>query len=138
MTHLLAGKRVLIVEDDDILAITLTEELAAQGVEVIGPSATVVDALDVIAHTDLDGAIVDINLRGKAAFPVSDGLADRHLAFVFATGYLVAGHIPVRHANVRRFEKPVPPSVICRALEEVMHEASDRGANKWGDPKAAP
>jgi len=57
MTHLLAGKRVLIVGDDDILAITLTEELAAQGVEVIGRSATVVDALDVIAHTDLDGAM---------------------------------------------------------------------------------
>jgi ActR/RegA family two-component response regulator len=138
MTHLLAGKRVLIVEDDDILAITLAEELAAQGVKVIGPSATVVDAVDVIATTDLDAAIVDINLRGKAAFPVADALADRHIAFVFATGYLVAGHIPARHANVRRFEKPIPPNIICRAIEEAVHEASDRGANKRSDPKAAP
>ena len=138
MTHHLAGKRVLIVEDDNILAITLAEEFAAEGAEVIGPAATVTDALDVIARTDLDGAIVDINLRGKAAFPVADALADRHIPFVFATGYLVAGHIPARHANVRRFEKPTAPSIICRALEEAMHEASGRSANKRGDPKAAP
>jgi CheY-like chemotaxis protein len=134
MTHQLAGKRVLIVEDDDILAVTLAEELAAEGAKVIGPSATVVDALDVIAGTDLDGATVDINLRGKAAFPVADALADRHIPFVFVTGYLVAGHIPARHVHVRRFEKPISPSVICRALEEAMHDASDRGASERDAP----
>ena len=125
MTRHLAGKRVLIVEDDNILAMALAEELAAEGAKVIGPAATVTDALDVIERTDLDGAIVDINLRGKAAFPVADALADRHIPFVFATGYLVAGHIPARHADVRRFVKPAAPSVICRALEEAMDEASD-------------
>jgi DNA-binding response OmpR family regulator len=138
MAHLLAGKRVLVVEDDDILAVTLTEGLAAEGAKVIGPSATVADSLDVIGRVDLDSAIVDINLRGKAAFPVADALADRHIPFVFATGYLVAGHVPARHANVRRFEKPISPSIICRALEEAMHEASDRGASERGGPKAAP
>jgi DNA-binding NtrC family response regulator len=138
MTHQLAGKRVLIVEDDNILAINLADELASEGAKVIGPAPTVTDALDVIARTDLDGAIVDINLRGKAAFPVADALADRHIPFVFATGYLVAHHIPARHANVRRFEKPTAPSVICRALEEAMPEASDQGANQRSNPKAAP
>src|SRR5260370_4130021 len=58
MTHQLTGKRVLIIEDDNILAITLADELAAEGAKVIGPAATVADALDVIAaSTDLDGAI---------------------------------------------------------------------------------
>jgi hypothetical protein len=79
----------------------------------------------VIASKDLDGAIVDINLNGKAAFPVADALAERHIPFVFATGYLVAGYIPARHANVRRLEKPTAPSIICRALEEAIFEASD-------------
>src|SRR5262245_10618009 len=101
MAQLLAGKRVLVVEDDDILAVTLAEELAAEGAKVIGLSGTVADSVDVIGRADVDGAIVDINLRGKAAFPE----ADRHIPFVFATGYLVAGHIPARHANVRRFRK---------------------------------
>src|SRR5258708_34173804 len=125
MTHHLAGKRVLIVEDDNILAITLAEEFAAEGAKVIGPAATVTDALDVIERTDLDGAIVDINLRGKAAFPVADALADRHIPFVFATGYLVPGHIHSRHADVRRFVKPAAPGVICHALQAPMGGASD-------------
>jgi DNA-binding NtrC family response regulator len=138
MTHQLAGKRVLIVEDDNILAMNLANELADEGATVIAATATVTDALDAIASKDLDGAIVDINLSGKAAFPVADALADRHIPFVFATGYLVAGHVPARHANVRRLEKPTALSIICRALEEAMREAPDQGANKRSAPKAAP
>jgi DNA-binding response OmpR family regulator len=120
MTQLLSGKRVLVVEDDAILAMNLADELIAEGATVIGPAASVADALDVIASSEVDGAIVDINLGGKAAFPVADALADRHVPFVFATGYLIADYIPARHANVRRFEKPTAPGVICRALEEAL------------------
>ena len=123
MTQLLSGKRVLIVEDDNILAMNLADEIAAQGATAIGPAASVADALDVIASSELDGAIVDINLGGKAAFPVADALADRHVPFVFATGYLIADYIPARHSNVRRFEKPTAPGVICRALEEALSRA---------------
>jgi DNA-binding response OmpR family regulator len=120
MTQLLSAKRVLIVEDDPILAMNLADELVAEGATVVGPAANVADALDVIANSELDGAIVDINLGGKAAFPVADALADRYVPFVFATGYLIADYIPARHVNVRRFEKPTAPGVICRALEEAL------------------
>jgi DNA-binding response OmpR family regulator len=123
MTQRLSGKRVLIVEDDNILAMNLASELAVEGATVIGPAATVADALDVIASSELDGAIVDINLGGKAAFPVADALADRRVPFVFATGYLIADYIPARHANVRRFEKPTAPGLIFRALEEALSRA---------------
>jgi ActR/RegA family two-component response regulator len=116
----LAGKRALIVEDDNVLAMHLAGELAAQGATVIGPAATVAEALDVIASSELDVAIVDINLGGKAAFPVADALADRRVPFVFATGYLIADYIPARHTKVRRFEKPTAPGVICRGLEEAL------------------
>jgi DNA-binding NarL/FixJ family response regulator len=113
-----AGKRVLIVEDHEILAMDLAYELATEGAEVIGPVATAVAALDVIGSTDLDGGILDIKLSDTSAFPVADALADRHIPFVFATGYDIG--IPARHANVRRIEKPVKPNVICRALEVAM------------------
>src|SRR5258706_15407245 len=96
------------------------------------------DALDVITRTDLDGAIVDLNLRGKAAFPVADALADRHIPFVFATGYLVAGHIPARHGDVRRFVRPTAPSVICRALAERWTKHLIEAQIKGGGPQAAP
>jgi DNA-binding NarL/FixJ family response regulator len=114
----LAGKRVLVVEDHNIIAMDLAHELAREGVKVIGPVATAAAALDLIASNDLDGGILDIKLRDRPAFPVADALADRHIPFVFATGYNIG--IPARHANVRRFEKPINPRIICRALEAVM------------------
>ena len=123
MTHQLAGKRILIVEDDNILAINLADGLTRNEAKVIGLAATVTDALDLIGSADLDGAILDINLGGKAAFPVADALADRHIPFIFVTGYLIADYIPTRHANVRRFEKPTTLSAICRALEDAITES---------------
>jgi CheY-like chemotaxis protein len=87
---------------------------------VIGPVGTVDGALKAIKNADVDGAILDINLRGKLGFPVADALADRHIPFVFATGYMIADDLPARHANVRRFEKPAAPGDICCALEAAM------------------
>ena len=119
MTHQLAGKRVLIVEDNTIIAMSLADELAAVGANVVDWVGTVSAALDVIASTYLDGAILDLDLRGKTAFPVADALADRHIPFVFATGE-DANEIPARYANVPRLEKPTASGVVCRTLEGAM------------------
>ena len=113
------GKCVLIVEDHIIIAMDLAHELASEGAKVIGPVATVAAAHDVMANTDLDGAILDINLSGKMVFPVADALADRHIPFVFATGQ-DAHEVPARYANVPRVEKPTASGVVCRALEGAM------------------
>jgi DNA-binding response OmpR family regulator len=120
MTRGLADKRVLVVEDEYIIALNLAGELADRGAVVIGPVGIVESALDAIKNTDLDGTILDINLRGKEAFSVADALADRHVPFVFATGREISDGIPARHVNVRRFEKPTPPGVICDALEAAI------------------
>jgi DNA-binding response OmpR family regulator len=120
MTRGLADKRVLVIADEYIIALNLASELADRGTLVIGPVGIVESALDAIKNTDLDGAILNINLRGREAFSVADTLADRHLAFVFATGREISDGIPARHANVRRFEKPTPPGVICGALEAAI------------------
>jgi CheY-like chemotaxis protein len=117
----LAGKRVLVVEDHIIIAMDLAHELTSEGAKVVGPVATAAAALDVIGSTDLDGGILDIKLSDRSAFPVADALADRDIPFVFATGYDIG--VPARHANVRRLEKPVKPSLICRALEAAMSSA---------------
>jgi hypothetical protein len=71
---LLAGKRVLIAEDDSILAMDPAHELASGGAILIGPGATAADALDVIASTKLDGGILDIKLSDRLAFrePTTD------------------------------------------------------------------
>ena len=82
-----------------------------------------VAALDALAaNTRLDGATVDIKLMGAMTFSVADALASIHIPFLFMTGYGRA--IPFRHANVRRLEKPVTPTVVCRELEGLMFGAS--------------
>ena len=122
MSRGLADKRILIVEDENILALDIALEVAGRGAKVIGPVGTLRVALGMIASTDLDGVILDIDLSGKIAFAVADALADRQIPFVFATGYPIT-QIPARHANVRRCEKPARPSIICRALEAAMSMA---------------
>ena len=124
MTHSLAGKRILIVEDEIIVALDLADKVTADGATAVGPVSTVNAALDVIANTELDGVILDVKLRGEMAFPVADVLADRHIPFVFTTA-LDARDIPSRHANVRCVQKPVSTEAICRALEATIFAAQD-------------
>jgi DNA-binding NarL/FixJ family response regulator len=120
MTRGLADKRVLIVEDEYIVALNIATEVAARGAVIVGPVGTVDGALEALKSTHVDGAILDINLRGRKSFPIAEALADRHIPFVFATGYQISHDIPARYANAARFEKPTPPGVICCALEAAM------------------
>jgi DNA-binding response OmpR family regulator len=119
MTSRLAGKRILIVEDEPLIAENLAFELAAAGAQVIGRVATVTTALDVIAKTGLDGVTLNINLIGERAYAVADALVARNIPFVFVTGY-DAEDVPPHHANIIRVEKPATPAVVCRALETIL------------------
>jgi DNA-binding NtrC family response regulator len=112
MRYQLGGKRVLIVEDEFLIALHLTSELAARGAIVVGPTDDVDSALKAIENTSLDGAILNVDLRGEPSFRVADALAGRHIPFVFATGYETR-EMPTRHSNVPHFEKPVRASLFA-------------------------
>jgi CheY-like chemotaxis protein len=113
----LAHKRVLVVEDDYLVAMDIVRALERAGAEVIGPAPGVEAALDALERSAPDGAILDINLGGEMAFPVADALLARGVPFVFATGY-DAQIIPPRFTNVKRCEKPMASEQICAALFE--------------------
>ena len=101
------GRRVLVVEDEYLLAEDLREELESQGAEVMGPVASVADALELLRSGPAPYmAILDINLGGEMAYPVADALRARDIPFIFATGY-EAQAIPKAYADVPRAEKPV-------------------------------
>ena len=91
-----------------------------RGAEVVGLAGSVRDALDLVeAKGDrLDGAVLDINLRGERVYPVADALAARGVPFVFLTGY-DARVIPDAYAGVPRCEKPVSSAVLSRMLSKV-------------------
>lgn len=116
VTNTLASRRVLLVEDEYFIAAELHTALASRGAEVVGPAATVTDALALIAEAGhLDGAVLDINLRGELAYEVADALLTRDIPFVFTTGYDEAV-IPPRFLDVVRCEKPANPVKVAEAL----------------------
>lgn len=112
----LAGRNFLVVEDEYLLADDIASRFRSEGAEVVGPAASVDDALDLLdAGAAVDGAVLDLNLQGEKAFPVADLLVQRNVPFVFATGY-DSSAIPERFAGVTRCEKPVDPATVIRAL----------------------
>lgn len=114
--HTLRQCRVLVAEDEYLLAEELRTELAAAGAIVLGPVGTVEDTIALIqSEPHIDGAILDLNLHGEMAFPAADLLVQRHVPFVFATGYDDAA-IPARFRNIARYQKPVDLGRITRAI----------------------
>ena len=112
----IAGRIVLVVEDEFFVADSLRLYLEQQGAVVVGPVATVDDALEVIGRAErLDAGIVDVNLQGKRAFPVADALAARGVPFVFITGY-ERDSIPKRFASVPNCPKPFRLDEVVRLL----------------------
>jgi len=102
----IAGRHILIVEDDVFVAEGLKLYLEAEEAVVLGPVASVVAAIDLLAACQrLDGAALDVNLEGTLAFPVADALSERGVPFVFMTGY-GAESIPGRFASVPTCTKP--------------------------------
>jgi CheY-like chemotaxis protein len=87
----LRDKRVLVVEDEAIVAMLVEDELIDEGAKVIGPASSVEEALRLIEETASDGglsaAVLDIQLDGERVSPVADRLAALGVPFLFATGY---------------------------------------------------
>ncbi len=82
-----SGRRVLVVEDEMIVAWLLEDMLADLGCTVVGPAASVNQALAMIDAEAIDVAVLDVNLNGQMSYPIADVLAARGVPFVFSTGY---------------------------------------------------
>ena len=112
----MAGRRILLVEDEYFIVDDMLRVFEESGAEVIGPAGSVADALGILAATPrIDGAVLDLNLRGEMSFPVADALEARGVPFVFATGY-EQSVIPATYGHVPRCEKPVSPERIATTL----------------------
>ena len=83
----LTGRRVLVIEDEALIAMLLEDQLAELGCEIAGVAARFDDALEKATALAFDVAILDVNLSGKESFPIAEALRARGMPFVFATGY---------------------------------------------------
>ena len=115
----LHGRRLLVVEDEYLVAADLTESLEEMGAQVVGPVGSVEAALEKV-RTDghrLDGAVLDVNLRGERVYPVAEALAAHGVPFVFATGYDRAA-IPEAFSQAPSCGKPVDVKLLARLLSQ--------------------
>ena len=115
--------RVLIVEDEYFLADDLKKALEAQGATVVGPIADFEEACDQVKHDGFDVAVLDINLRNQAAYPLADELMRQEIPFIFYTGY-DAQIIPQRFANVTIWQKPFDPSDLIEQIGGLCQRGS--------------
>ena len=83
----LSGLRILVVEDEPMIAWALADGLQRLGCEVVGPAFDTVQAVELSREQGVNGAVLDVNLGRDKVFPVADSLARRHIPFCFVTGY---------------------------------------------------
>jgi CheY-like chemotaxis protein len=122
---------ILVVDDETMIAMFLQDMLLDLGCNVVGPAGAVAPAMALIEASGptLDGALLDVNLRGELVYPVADALTRLEVPFVFVTGY--AGHgIDARYATVTAVPKPFPAA----AIDRVVRDFADRRRIRLGSP----
>lgn len=87
----LKGLRILVVEDEALVALQLEDMLYELGCVVIGPASRVGQALELLGAHRVDAAVLDLNVAGELVYPVAEVLEKRAVPFIFATGYGASG-----------------------------------------------
>jgi PAS domain S-box-containing protein len=111
-------RRILVVEDEELVALELSAELSRLGWAIVGPAATLAEAQNLLSH-GVDAAVLDVNLRGRPIYPVAEALEARDVPFLFCTGYEMVdpeGRFP--HVPIIR--KPVHPAAVSAALSDLL------------------
>ena len=116
----LLDKRILVVEDEAIVAMAIEDDLLNEGARIMGPVGSVDEALRLIEEAAADGglsaAVLDLNLDGASVSPVADRLAGLGVPFLFATGY-GAGCDAGGHTTAPVLHKPSGPHALIVAVE---------------------
>lgn len=109
----LTGKRILVVEDEFIVAAMIADILEDEGAQVIGPAGTLAEGLELAGGERLDAAVLDWNLGGEPGAPVARALRDKGVPYVIATGY---GMVQDEFAEVKVLSKPYRPGALVEEL----------------------
>jgi len=119
----LTGRRVLLVEDEALVAMLVEDMLADEGCEVAATASRLGEALALAGDTGLliDLAILDVNLAGEPVFAVAEVLAKRGVPFAFATGY-GAGGLPEAWRRRPTLQKPFTAADVHAVLKQIVAE----------------
>jgi DNA-binding response OmpR family regulator len=119
MRAVLEGIRVLVVEDEFLVATLIEDMLVAAGCVVAGPIPRLCDALDAVDRGTFDAAVLDVNLGGDRVYPVADALSRRNVPFLFVTGYST-GVLPGEYDERPRLCKPFKMADLLDQLSSLV------------------
>lgn len=120
MSQPFAGRRVLVVEDESLVAMLLETILEDMGCVPVGPAATVDEGLRMAVDDEpLDAALLDVNVAGRQVFPIAEALKARGVPFVFSTGYGEGG-LPDEWRGQPTLQKPFTEAAVRDALMKAM------------------
>jgi DNA-binding response OmpR family regulator len=115
----LRGNRVLVVEDEFLIACLVEDILADTGCVLVGPVPRVNDALPVAREETIEVALLDMNLASESSLPIAAVLQERGIPVVFMTGYTVE-KLPDIHAGCSMVAKPFRSDSLIAALERAI------------------
>jgi CheY-like chemotaxis protein len=126
-----SGLRVLLVEDEMLVAGMLEGMLSTLGYEVAGTTSRLDEAMAMLDRETVDAVLLDINLNGEMSYPVADELAARGIPFIFATGYGTDG-LPEGYEDFAMLKKPFRRSALGDALADLLVERQSNRAAAGG------
>ena len=125
----LAGKTVLLVEDQLVIALDTESILEAAGAARVHTVASAAEALKIVGAHEIDIAVLDVNLGATTSIPVADELKTRAIPFVFATGYGDTIMVPPSLGDVAMVRKPISVGALADAISNVLASNTTRSGN---------
>ena len=119
------GCRVLIVEDEFLIALFLQDTLEDEGCRIVGPVGRVTEAVQIVTRGGIDAAVLDAGLNGEPVTTVADALEAANVPFVFHSGY-GPEHLPPHHRHRPLLRKPCNPSDVIAALSGAIDKGGLR------------
>lgn len=120
MSGLLAGRRILVVEDEMLVLMHLETTLEELGCTAIFSAAGVAEALALLDKERFDAAILDVNLGAEKSYPVAEALAERGIPFAFSTGYSDHGDRAADFDERPVLRKPYVTAALAAVLEQLL------------------
>lgn len=122
----LAGRRILLAEDEGLIALELERMFVDFGCDVVGPVASVEGVLENAERGGFDGAVLDVNLRGRQIFEILPTLQRLGLRLVITSGYDDVSLFPPLFRTVPRIPKPFNERELRRICERVFADPATR------------
>lgn len=136
MTASLAGKRVMVVEDELLIAMMLEAALEDEHCVLIGPYARVTPALAAARTIEIDFALLDVNVAGEKIYPVAEQLEQRGIPFLLLSGY--GQHAVPAGRNWHCCSKPFALSDLLERIEQGLIRLPKPRPHSESHPPALP